>query len=118
MPTPAFLATASRLASGPPALNTAFAAASTRSRLRTASARGLRTVSVACSAMSAILITNRLFRFVSSFIPLIANDLFGGLALRLDHSCGGPLKNGGGLRIWRWMADLEGAADLPVQSGS
>src|SRR3981189_1744811 len=41
MPTPACLATASRLASGPPALNTAFAASSTRSRLRTASTRGL-----------------------------------------------------------------------------
>src|ERR1700687_2348903 len=44
MPTPARLATASKLASGPPALNTAFAASSTRSRLRTASARGLRLV--------------------------------------------------------------------------
>src|SRR5580700_6542952 len=42
MPTPARFATASRLASGPPAENTAFAASSTRSRLRTASARGLR----------------------------------------------------------------------------
>src|SRR5215813_2092095 len=42
MPTPARRATASRLASGPPAENTAFAASSTRSRLRTASARGLR----------------------------------------------------------------------------
>src|SRR5258708_39582032 len=42
MPTPADRATASRLASAPPALKTAFAASSTRSRLRTASARGLR----------------------------------------------------------------------------
>src|SRR4051794_1325684 len=42
MPTPASRATASRLASEPPALNTVFAASSTRSRLRSASARGLR----------------------------------------------------------------------------
>src|ERR1700732_4858548 len=42
MPTPARRATASRLASEPPALNTALAASRTRSRLRTASARGLR----------------------------------------------------------------------------
>src|ERR1700731_5155373 len=42
MPTPARRATASRLASAPPALNTAFAASSTRSRLRTASTRGFR----------------------------------------------------------------------------
>src|SRR5215831_14978086 len=42
MPTPALRATASRLASGPPALNTVLAASSTRSRLRCASARGLR----------------------------------------------------------------------------
>src|SRR5258708_21002011 len=42
MPTPAARATASRLASAPPALKTAFAASSTRSRLRTASARGFR----------------------------------------------------------------------------
>src|SRR6202035_1861846 len=42
MPTPAARATASRLASAPPALNTALAASSTRSRWRTASARGLR----------------------------------------------------------------------------
>src|SRR3954468_24765 len=40
MPTPARRATASRLASDPPALNTAFAATSRRSRLRAASARG------------------------------------------------------------------------------
>ena len=46
MPTPARFATASRLASGPPALNTAFADSSTRSRLRTASERGLRSVPV------------------------------------------------------------------------
>ena len=39
---PGARATASRLASGPPALKTAFAASSTRSRLRTASARGFR----------------------------------------------------------------------------
>src|SRR5712672_2311813 len=92
MPTPAFLATASRLASGPPALNTAFAAASTRSRLRTASARGLRTVSVARSAIPVILITNRLREPVSSLIPLIENDLFGMLALRIDHSSRDLLK--------------------------
>src|SRR5580658_453116 len=49
MPTPARLATASRLASAPPALKTAFAAASTRSRLRTASARSFRVVSADCS---------------------------------------------------------------------
>src|SRR5580698_4060789 len=42
MPTPAARATASRLASAPPALNTSFAAVRTRSRLRAASARGLR----------------------------------------------------------------------------
>src|SRR5579883_62971 len=42
MPTPAARATASRLASAPPALNTVFAASSTRSRLRAASARGFR----------------------------------------------------------------------------
>src|SRR3954451_16750248 len=42
MPTPAARATASRLASAPPALKTAFAASSTRSRLRTASTRGFR----------------------------------------------------------------------------
>src|SRR6476659_5916176 len=45
MPTPAVLATASRLASGPPALNTALAVSSRRSRLRSASARGFRDVS-------------------------------------------------------------------------
>src|SRR6476661_5784080 len=44
MPTPARLATASRLASEPPALNTALAASSTRSRLRNPSARGLRRI--------------------------------------------------------------------------
>src|SRR5580698_2531308 len=44
MPTPARLATASRLASAPPALKTTFAASRTRSRLRTASARGFRVV--------------------------------------------------------------------------
>src|SRR6267154_3751491 len=92
MPTPAFLATASRLASGPPALNTAFAAASTRSRLRTASARGLRTVPVVRSAIPAILITNRLRGLVSSLIPLIENDLFGSLASRINHSSCGLLK--------------------------
>src|SRR3977135_3398136 len=42
MPTPAARATASRLASEPPALNTAFAASRTRSRLRLASVRGFR----------------------------------------------------------------------------
>src|ERR1700704_340292 len=42
MPTPAARATASRLASEPPAVNTAFAASRTRSRLRMASARGFR----------------------------------------------------------------------------
>src|ERR1700754_1341543 len=93
MPTPAFLATASRLASGPPALNTAFAAASTRSRLRTASARGLRTVSVARSAIPAISITNRLFGPASSTIPLIENDVFGSLGPRIYHFSGGLLKS-------------------------
>src|ERR1700677_3121170 len=44
MPTPAVRATASRLASEPPALNTTFAASRTRSRFRTASARGFRVV--------------------------------------------------------------------------
>src|SRR5580658_4198612 len=42
MPTPAVRATASRLASGPPALNTVLAASSSRSRFRCASARGFR----------------------------------------------------------------------------
>src|ERR1700761_8892689 len=42
MPTPAARATASRLVSAPPSLKTSFAAARTRSRLRAASARGLR----------------------------------------------------------------------------
>src|SRR5258705_6477804 len=92
MPTPACLATASRLASGPPALNTAFAAASTRSRLRTASARGLRTVSVARSAIPVILITNRLRGTVASLIPLIENDLSENLAPRIDHASCGLLK--------------------------
>src|SRR5262249_15651854 len=44
MPTPARPATASRLASAPPALNTAVAASSKRSRLRTASERDFRTI--------------------------------------------------------------------------
>src|ERR1700761_1827105 len=52
MPTPACRATASRLASGPPALNTAFAASSTRSRLRTASVRGRRAALVKWSPIS------------------------------------------------------------------
>src|SRR6202035_2813896 len=52
MPTPARLATASRLASDPPALNTAFAASSTRSRLRTASVRGRLVVLFECSPIS------------------------------------------------------------------
>ena len=42
MPTPALRATASRLASAPPALNTSRAATSSRSRLRSESARGFR----------------------------------------------------------------------------
>src|SRR6266436_8882505 len=48
IPTPAVRATASRLASGPPALNMTFAASRTRSRLRMASARGFRDVSADC----------------------------------------------------------------------
>src|ERR1700724_844935 len=48
MPTPAARAAASRLASAPPALKTPFAASRTRSRLRTASARGFRVLSVDC----------------------------------------------------------------------
>src|ERR1700719_2392329 len=48
MPTPAARATASRLASAPPALKTAFAASRTRSRLRTASARGFRVLFTDC----------------------------------------------------------------------
>src|SRR5207253_2474158 len=52
MPTPARRATASRLASAPPALNTALAASSTRSRLRTASARGFRAIAVPGAVMS------------------------------------------------------------------
>src|ERR1700733_9622210 len=51
MPTPARFATASRLASGPPALNTTFAASSTRSRLRIASVRGRRVVWFNCTAI-------------------------------------------------------------------
>jgi AcrR family transcriptional regulator len=46
--TPAARATASRLASAPPALKTALAASRTRSRLRTASARGLRVLFSNC----------------------------------------------------------------------
>src|SRR5271157_4306098 len=49
MPTPARFATASRLASGPPAPKTSAAASRRRSRLRTASARVLRTGFVARS---------------------------------------------------------------------
>src|ERR1700730_180184 len=48
MPTPAARATAARLASAPPALKTAFAASRTRSRLRTASARGFRVLVIDC----------------------------------------------------------------------
>src|SRR6266851_4142457 len=48
MPTPAARATASRLASAPPALKTAFAASRTRSRLRTASTRGFRVLFSDC----------------------------------------------------------------------
>src|SRR5258708_16802890 len=92
MPHPACLATASRLASGPPALNTAFAAESTRSRLRTASARGLRNVSVARSAILDILITNRLRGTAPSLIRLIENDLFGEPRPRIDQSARGLLK--------------------------
>src|SRR5258705_8165441 len=92
MPTPARLATASRLASGPPALNTTFAADSTRSRLRTASARGLRTVSVARSAIPVVLITNRLRGTALSLIPLIENDLFRKPRPRIDHSSSDLLK--------------------------
>src|ERR1700704_5967605 len=117
MPTPAFLATASRLASGPPALNTAFAAASTRSRLRTASARGLRTVSVACSAIPVILSRTVYVGPYLRLIPLFENDLFG--KPRSPHRSFflWPLENGGCLRIWRWIADLERAADrsAPIQ---
>src|SRR5579871_229165 len=55
MPTPACLATASRLASAPPALNTALAASSTRSRLRKASARGFRdAASVLASVLASV----------------------------------------------------------------
>src|SRR5258707_14950122 len=92
MPTPGRLATASRLASGPPALNRTFAADSTRSRLRTESARGLRTVSVARSAIPVVLITNHLCGTVLSLIPLIENDVFGSLAPRIGHSSGGLFK--------------------------
>src|SRR5579863_4092900 len=101
MPTPARLATASRLASGPPALNTAFAADSTRSRLRTASARGLRTVSVARFAIPVILITNRLRGTEPSLIPLIENDLFGEPRSPHRSFVLRPLESGGYLRIWR-----------------
>src|ERR1700730_4514706 len=48
MPTPAARATASRLASAPPALKTTFAASRTRSRFRTASARGFRVLFSDC----------------------------------------------------------------------
>src|SRR6202158_2865448 len=39
------------------------------------------------------------------------------LAPNIDHSSCGPLENGGCLRIWRWTADLERAADrsAPIQ---
>src|SRR5580700_3334639 len=73
MPTPADRATASRLASAPPALKTAFAASSTRSRLRTASARGLRVV-----------VPDGLMPIV--YFPIV-------------YFSRGPLKSGGSLRI-------------------
>src|ERR1700722_2241055 len=92
MPTPARLATASRLASGPPALNTVLAAASTRSRLRTASARGLRAVSVACFVIPLARITNRLHRPARRFIPLTGNDLSKRQLARSESSCFAPLK--------------------------
>src|SRR4051794_20984608 len=53
MPTPASRATASRLALASPRLNTDFAASSTRSRLRSASARGLRGPELARASSSA-----------------------------------------------------------------
>src|SRR5665213_3346915 len=81
MPTPARLATASRLASAPPALNTALAASSTRSRLRTASARGFRTIAAG--------------RAVISFYLVV-----------LD-----PLVNGGFLHISRRALHPDAAAD-------
>src|ERR1700756_72701 len=60
MPTPACLATASRLASAPPALNTALAASSTRSRLRTASARGFRDVASVSMVISTLCVPLRI----------------------------------------------------------
>src|ERR1700722_12474008 len=122
MPTPARSATASRLASGPPALNTTFAADSTRSRLRTASARGFRTVSVVRSAIPVILITNRLPGTVLSLIPLSEHDLFGSLAPRIDHSSRGLLKTedasayGDGSQIWKGRRLIDPRRSSPDHS--
>src|SRR5262249_37268980 len=81
MPTPALRATASRLASGPPALNTAFAASSTRSRLRAASAGGFRVL------------------VLDGFIPVI-RSFFSVFARLIPCPLGGALKSGGVLRIF------------------
>src|ERR1700688_2341162 len=77
MPTPARLATASRLASGPPALNTALAASSTRSRLRTASARGLRMDAAEWLALAYGLITFSFDFNGGDLFSLFTRDVFG-----------------------------------------
>src|SRR5262244_1296384 len=71
MPTPARRATASRLASAPPALNTLFAASSTRSRLRSASARGLRRFFVDDEAIETFLtsVADLAFAILPAAIP-------------------------------------------------
>src|SRR5712672_2156595 len=91
MPTPAPLATASRLASGPPALNTALAVSSRRSRLRSASARGFRDVSESSAFLFKVFIQRLLGQsfFVCRFLGT------GLTPVGTIH----PLKSGGVLRI-------------------
>src|SRR5215471_19300890 len=84
MPTPAVRATASRLASAPPALNTAFAASSTRSRFRTASVRGFRAV-LRASLMPAV----NFDPLISPLSPLKSGSLrICRNGARLNHSIG------------------------------
>src|SRR5581483_11950148 len=73
-------ATASRLASAPPALNTALAASSTRSRLRTASARGFREVislSMLISTLCVLLRIEMLQTYSFASMVLLAREFFG-----------------------------------------
>src|ERR1700722_12708166 len=105
MPTPARRATASRLASGPPALNTAFAASSTRSRLRIESARGFRTI-VAAAAIISLLLDHILITFGRLTIPSRCSSItFSKNPLPFLRSYGG-LESGGYLRICRSASSL------------